>query len=118
MFACGGQVGAHSKERGGTGGGAPTAGDLLLQFDRPDVTFGLVVVVIPISGELRLGGIRDYAECALHKPWVATVNVLYGSHPSWTITPVNDCSTPPFNVPASPRFASTWNTLCVVVDAQ
>ena len=40
----GGEVGPDVQERDGTFVAAPAAGDLLLQFDHPDVAFGLVVV--------------------------------------------------------------------------
>ena len=45
----GGEVGPDVQERFGTIVVAPAAGDLLLQFDHPDVPFGLVVIVMPIS---------------------------------------------------------------------
>jgi len=44
VLAGGGDVAAHGAERFRAGQGSPAAGDLLLQFDHPQVAFGLVVV--------------------------------------------------------------------------
>lgn len=43
MLAGGGDVAAHGQEALGALGGAPAAGDLLLEFDHADVLLGLVV---------------------------------------------------------------------------
>jgi len=47
-----GEVGPHVQERFSTIVAAPAAEDLLLQFDHPDVPFGLVVV----EGNLEVVG--------------------------------------------------------------
>jgi len=44
LFAGGGEVGADRQEPLGVAGGAPAAGDLLLELDHPQVPLGEVVV--------------------------------------------------------------------------
>jgi len=44
MFADGAEVGPDVEERVGTILGSPAAADLLVEFDHPDVAFGLVVL--------------------------------------------------------------------------